>query len=773
MSAYLKEFPELREASNRVVSLVYEEYCLREERGEPLDVDSFCDRYAPWKDSLKAQLGYHRILSQAAGLTPPRPSFPKEGEWFEEFELLKQIGKGGYSRVFLAADHSLGGKRVVLKVALDRGREAEAQGALDHPHIVPVNSVAFPDQGEFRGLSMPYRPGLPLDDVVHRLRVDGRRPRSASELWDAMAAGVRNSAAPISEDLANALKVGPNSDGWRGFPINGSFAQGVAWIGMVLARALAYAHDHRTFHRDVKPGNVLLTVQHGPQLLDFNLAQSPHSADEANSAFQGGTLPYMAPEQIEAFLNPARWADVSDPADVYSLGLVLRELLTGEPLDAPNGKLLTPRALQNLLDRRLCLASDIRRHAPNTPHGLEAIVQKCLLYDPEERYSARQLAEDLERFLQRLPLIHTENPSRTERLGNWAVRNRRLLAANAFYLAVLALISPLLIQKATLLLLPDLKNQPDMHRAVRAVDSGSYTEAVPILENLVKLYPDSSLLHFYLSFARNGVGSSMPSPAQFDYAKAIKLPGAHEELRAWSAGRSEVVEHLIAFANSRLGHYNDETQKNRDMTPEELAPLRAELETAADAFEMALELSSVQNLPLVSADALQGLATIAEIHSDLEKAYERLTAALETTIDPKEATQKALLGSLRTQRCRVSIRRAKKAIEADDEARAKALPQMDEALADLDLADTLNKAVNQSLRRGCRTEALLTRSLLHHRLGNDERGRTDCLNAKEALDDWIDMARAEGNPIDQTFEDEYRRRHRELLQRFPTSTDSG
>ena len=93
------------------------------------------------------------------------------------------IGKGGSSRVFLARDLSLGGKRVVLKVSLDRGQEPKTQGALDHPHIVPVNAVAFqPDEG-LRGLSMPYRPGLPLDEIVKRVR-PAERPKLARILWD-------------------------------------------------------------------------------------------------------------------------------------------------------------------------------------------------------------------------------------------------------------------------------------------------------------------------------------------------------------------------------------------------------------------------------------------------------------------------------------------------------------------------------------------------------------------------------------------------------------
>ncbi len=102
----------------------------------------------------------------------------------------------------------------------------------------------------------------------------------------------------------------PQGDGWNGFPTRGTYSQGAAWIAMVLARALHYAHGRQIHHRDVKPANILLTINHGPQLLDFNLAESPHSADHAQAALRGGTLPYMAPEQIRAFLNPELWSNV-------------------------------------------------------------------------------------------------------------------------------------------------------------------------------------------------------------------------------------------------------------------------------------------------------------------------------------------------------------------------------------------------------------------------------------------------------------------------------
>ena len=220
--------------------------------------------------------------------------------------------------------------------------------------------------------------------------------------------------------------VAPKGDGWEGFPVRGSYAQGVAWIVMILARALHYAHRMKTYHRDVKPGNVLLTLQHGPQLLDFNLAESPHSLDNAQLALHGGTLPYMAPEQIEAFINPDLWDKVGARADIYSLGLVLRELLTGKEPEIPDQTLPPARALRSVLDSRSFLAVDVRRFNPSIPHSLQAIVAKCLALSPDARYTdAEALERDLDRFLRYQPLKDAGNPSRREQVDNWVMRNRR------------------------------------------------------------------------------------------------------------------------------------------------------------------------------------------------------------------------------------------------------------------------------------------------------------------------------------------------------------
>ncbi len=486
VAAYLERFPALGGADSRVLSLIYEEFCLAEERGGAIDVDSFCDRYPRWKDSLVSQLQYHRLFSQAGGMRPEPPPFPEPGGAFEEFQLVSLLGKGGTSRVFLARDLSLGGKQVVLKVSLDRGQEPKSQGALDHPHIVPVNSVVFGDR-QLRGLSMPFRPGLPLDEVIKRIE-PATRPRRALALWHALVMGtdlLTTPSAPESPDSVARPADGPGEmprgDGWDGFPARGTYAEGVAWIVMILARALAYAHGMRTFHRDVKPGNVLLTLHHGPQLLDFNLAESPHTAPHAEAAMHGGTLPYMAPEQLEAFLNPELWGKVGPKADIYSLGLVLRELLTGQAPDLPAQTLSPPRALRVLLDRRPMLDVSVRRTNPAIPHALEAIVAKCLAVPPVARYSdAQALAEDLDRFLKRLPLVGTTNPSRSERLGNWTRRRRWALATIPAYLLLFGVLAYGARDRVKQWLNPLVTN-PRFQDAVRQVDHGEFRAAKRLL----------------------------------------------------------------------------------------------------------------------------------------------------------------------------------------------------------------------------------------------------------------------------------------------------
>ncbi len=629
---YLERFPDLGQAHSRIISLIYEEFCLREENGEALDVQGFCARYPAWKDSLLSQLQYHHILSQAAGLTTSKVHFPEAGDQFEEFQLVSQIGKGGSSRVFIARDLSLGGKRVVLKVSLDRGQEPKTQGALDHPHIVPVNAVTFQPDGGLRGLSMPYRPGLPLDEVVKRIQ-PGERPRLARVFWDVITdRTLIHPPSSLPENLDLARREGPSGDGWNGFPANGTYAQGVAWIALILARALHYAHGMQTFHRDIKPGNILLTLNHGPQLLDFNLAESPHSAHQAESAVLGGTLPYMAPEQIEAFLNPDLWGKVGARADIYSLGLVLRELLTGQAPDLPDERIPPARAMSELLDRRMLLATDLRRWNPQIPHALQAIVERCLCFNPGDRYpDAQSLVEDLARFLARKPLLLAVNPSRRERTCNWLVRNRGWLATNTVYLL---LIGSLGYHWVAPMFKPDPAKLPVIRRAVKDIDAGRPEKAVAPLRGVVLEYPGHPLPLTLLAIAQGVSNSLLEDDAQNAMSAGLSLPRAETTLLVWARDNPSLAGELQSFVSSRIDklvqHKTDLARRRNagDLAqpgPEEDAIERRYFETMMKALELALKVDPKSTTIRTQA------AIVEEFNESFESAHRRLTELIDET----------------------------------------------------------------------------------------------------------------------------------------------
>jgi serine/threonine protein kinase len=638
---YLERFPELRAADSRVLSLVYEEYCLNEERGTAPDVDTFCNRYPDWKSSLASQLQYHHLLSEAAGRRPSLPAFPEAGQDFEEFRLQSLLGTGGMSRVFVARDLSLGGKKVVLKVTVDRGQEPKVQGPLDHPHIVPVNSVVYQAEGPLCGLSMPYRPGLPLDEVIARVN-PATRPRKAIVFWNALvsASGECSRASTVDEadtdQRAKADAVRPRGDGWEGFPVRGTYAQGVAWIVMIYARALHYAHRMQTYHRDVKPGNLLLTIQTGPQLLDFNLAESPHAANHATAALHGGTLPYMAPEQIEAFIDPDLWGKVGARADVYSLGLVLRELLTGQKPELPAPGLPAPRALRAVLDRRPFIDVTVRRYNPAIPHAVEAIVAKCLTYSPDDRYpDAQHLEEDLDRFLKYQPLKHATNPSRGECATNWMMRRRRALSSAACVIVVGALLF------GVWRLRPPIETSPKFRGALEMIKSGAFERAIKPLLELEKVDPNSCLVKFYLSLALNEDANRQADADRY-LRKALPASDADRKLLEWSKHRDEVGPYLLRFAESRIDRADIYAQKidigssisDDERDSEYRVPT---YELASDALRLAYELDP-------TSQRLQYLVAKTErMNGKYASAYERLSNVISTIKADKKPDDAPLL----------------------------------------------------------------------------------------------------------------------------------
>src|SRR5262245_16540344 len=304
-----------------------------------------------------------------------------------DYELLEEIGRGGQGVVFRARQTSLN-RTVALKVIslgqwaskahLKRfRREAEAAASLDHPCIVPIYEVNERDGSCY--FSMKFVEGGQLDEVVRQ--------------------------APMSIRQAAELIA-------------------------KVARTVHYAHEHGILHRDIKPGNILLDAKGEPHLTDFGLARLVESESSVTQTLDVlGTPSYMAPEQ--AVGNNAA---VSSATDVYGLGAVLYQLLTGQPPFAGGTTYETIKLLENTEPRPLRLLN------PKVDRDLSTICLKCLEKDPKRRYpSALALAEDLERWLKHEP-IAARRVGPLVRGRKWVRRNptSALLAASLIALAAAA-----------------------------------------------------------------------------------------------------------------------------------------------------------------------------------------------------------------------------------------------------------------------------------------------------------------------------------------------
>jgi TolB-like protein/tRNA A-37 threonylcarbamoyl transferase component Bud32/Tfp pilus assembly protein PilF len=304
-----------------------------------------------------------------------------------DYELLEEVGRGGQGVVFRARQKSLN-RTVALKVIslgqwaskahLKRfRREAEAAASLDHPSIVPIYEVGERDGQCY--FSMKFVEGGQLDEVVRRT------PMS-----------IRQAAQLIAK----------------------------------VARTVHYAHEHGILHRDIKPGNILLDQKGEPHLTDFGLARLIETESTVTRTMEVlGTPSYMAPEQAVGSNSV-----VSSVTDVYGLGAVLYQLLTGHP---PFAGGTTYETIKLLLDTE---PKQPRLLNPKIDRDLSTICLKCLEKDPKRRYSsALALAEDLEHWLKHEP-IQARRTGIFTRGRKWVRRNptSALLAASLVALVAAA-----------------------------------------------------------------------------------------------------------------------------------------------------------------------------------------------------------------------------------------------------------------------------------------------------------------------------------------------
>jgi serine/threonine protein kinase/Flp pilus assembly protein TadD len=420
---FLERHPGLLDLPEATVRLIYEEVCLRQERGEAVTAEEMAQRFPRWASELAAMLDCHRLVQ--AHLGPPQ--FPAAGESLGDFRLLAELGRGTHGRVFLASQPALADRPVVLKVTPRQDREFLSLARLQHTHIIPLYGVHDFPARNLRALCQPYFGGATLARLLDLMRPVPAARRTGRTLVEALdgapgwlASGGRQSPGDWNRgtDVPRSPNAGGNVDGLPIRPTRGprealarmGYAEAVCWVGACLAEALQYAHERGVVHLDLKPSNVLLAADGQPLLLDFHLALHPVPAGRVAPEGMGGTPEYMSPEQRAAYVAARRGqpvpAAVDRRSDVYSLGRLLYTALGGKA----SGDGETPPPL--------------RRCNPWVSVGLADVVHRCLAPDPAGRYpDAAALAADLRRHLADLPLRGVPNRSLRERWRKW--RRRR------------------------------------------------------------------------------------------------------------------------------------------------------------------------------------------------------------------------------------------------------------------------------------------------------------------------------------------------------------
>jgi serine/threonine protein kinase/Tfp pilus assembly protein PilF len=362
-------------------------------------------------------------------------ALPETGEEFLGFRLIAELGRGAFGKVFLARQKALANRLVAVKVSIELFDETQTLAQLQHTNIVPIYSTHR--AGQLQAFCMPFFGAATLADVVRGLLTEGAFPTSGRHLFNTIES---RSSQRVQDAVHSSLDSNQSNNGEASIArpphlIPGaqptfdlfsrySFVDTVLFLGARLAEGLAHAHERGVIHRDLKPANVLLADDGRPMLLDFNLSIN----SRLRSSTRGGTVPYMAPEQFQNDKD-GRPVAIDARADIYALGLILYELLTGRsawPRHRGPAHEVTPK----LLADRKGTPPPIPEINPGVSPAVEAIVLRCLAFDPKDRYqTARALHEDLECQLANLPLKHTREPSFIERVQKWKRRHPRLTSA--------------------------------------------------------------------------------------------------------------------------------------------------------------------------------------------------------------------------------------------------------------------------------------------------------------------------------------------------------
>lgn len=400
---------------------VLAEYLRQMEQGAEADQQALLAAHPDLANDLREffanQARMQHLMGARPAQAPHNGAAPAKLRYFGDYEILEEIAHGGMGVVYKARQTTL--NRIVAVKMILAGQlanesdvkrfqaEAEAAANLHHPGVVGIYEVGVQDGQHY--YSMEYIAGQNLSQIIRE------KPLPIA------------TAAEYVRDIATVLE---------------------------------YAHQQKVLHRDLKPSNILLDASGRVRIADFGLAKRVEGESDLTMTGQVlGTPSYMSPEQAAA-----QHAIIGPPTDIYALGAILYELVTGRPPFRSENVGETLRQVQHDEPVRPRLLN------PKLPRDLETICLKCLEKEPRRRYgSAQLLADDLGRYLRGEP-IQARPISRPARVWRWCRRNPRLAsigaAASALLIAVL-IISSVAYFRESMLRRDLLQEQATTKRALR------------------------------------------------------------------------------------------------------------------------------------------------------------------------------------------------------------------------------------------------------------------------------------------------------------------
>jgi len=373
--------PEIQNHRSLVLDLVYEEYCRRKEAGEDIRQKSFVQNFPDYEHSLLQVLQVHHYLENSDTDSEKKKTvWPAPGESFGDYQILEQIGRGSFAHVFLAEQISVDRRRVVLKITRNALDEVKTLGHLKHPRIVEIYTVASDEDG-FTAICMPLISQVTLFDLLVDLHADSKVATTKKDFVAELEECFRTRTSDSSADRITSKPL-PKMN----------FIDAVLQVGTDVADALEYSHGKGFLHCDIKPTNILIAPDGHSMLFDFNLS----AKSDSKTGRIGGTLPYMPPEQLQAFIDGDFDFEMTPSADIFSLGVTLYQMLTGK---LPFGDI--PDESQKNDAAKVMLARQQKTkvrlsHVKGINSSFKKLILSCLSLKPELRpASAASLAKRL------------------------------------------------------------------------------------------------------------------------------------------------------------------------------------------------------------------------------------------------------------------------------------------------------------------------------------------------------------------------------------------